>query len=83
MIEWIGPYKVETMDWIDGKNIYMNVQYFYPGSSVMKPPAWEKTVYIADGEKARNALKNFKETIVEYISRLKIPQGGHALISFE
>lgn len=83
MIEWIGSYKVETMDWIDGKNIYMNVQYFIPGSSTMKPPLWEKTVYIADDKKARNALRNFEETIVEYISRLKIPNGGHALISFE
>lgn len=39
---WIDGYKVRVMKWIDGKHIYINVQYFNPGASLQKPPAMEK-----------------------------------------
>lgn len=40
--KWVDGYKVHVMDWIDGENIYINIQYFKPGSSLSKPPAMEK-----------------------------------------
>ena len=40
---WIaGGYKVRAFDWIDGKSIYLNVQYFLSGSSLERPPAKKK-----------------------------------------
>ena len=29
--KWFGCYKVRYFPWIDGKQIYFNVQYFPPG----------------------------------------------------
>lgn len=47
--KWISGCLVRVFPWVDGKNIYVNVQYFRPGQSISRPPAWEKTVYIFDG----------------------------------
>ena len=38
---WVaGGYKVRAFDWVDGKNIYLNICYYCPGSSLSKPPEY-------------------------------------------
>lgn len=51
--KWIGSLRVRAFPWIDGERIYCNVQYFIPGQTIEKPPAWEKTVYITDNPEGR------------------------------
>lgn len=70
---WIGLHKVRAFPWIDGKRIYFNVQYYRPGQSIEKPPAWDKTVYITDNAAGRNLVYNMTHSLVAYIERLKIP----------
>ena len=48
---WINGCKVRGFKWIDGKRYYINVQYFEPGSSIEKPPMWDKSVYITMNDK--------------------------------
>lgn len=65
---WISGYKVRVMPWVDGKTIYVNVQYFQSGQSISQPPVWDKTVYLTDDKKGRNMVQNFLDTIVNYIA---------------
>lgn len=81
--KWIGGYKVRVFPWIDGKHIYVNVQYYAPGSSIKRPPAMDKTAYITDDEKGRNMIQNYLHTLVEYIARLDIGQGNTTYITIE
>lgn len=69
---WIGPHKVRAFPWVDGKRIYFNVQYYAPGQSVVKPPAWDKTVYITDNEAGRNLVNEFTHSLVEHIGKMQI-----------
>lgn len=34
---WISGYKVRAFNWIDGKRIYFNVQYYQLGQSIEQP----------------------------------------------
>lgn len=68
--KWIGSLRVRAFPWIDGERIYCNVQYFIPGQSIEKPPAWEKTVYITDNPEGRQLVYNYTHTLLEYIIRL-------------
>lgn len=43
---WISGYKVRAFDWIDGKNIYINIAYYAPGSNLSQPPVREKSFLI-------------------------------------
>lgn len=79
---WIEGYKVRIMPWIDGKTIYCNVQYFLPGQSLSKPPAWDKSVYITDNEKARNVLKDYIHTLVNYVASIDIQSGQKVILAF-
>lgn len=79
--KWIGSYKVRTFPWIDGKRIYCNIQYFLPGASIEKLPAWDKSVYITDDEKGRNLAYNFTDTLVNYIAQMVIPQGQEVTVT--
>ncbi len=40
---WVAGYKVRAINWIDGKNIYLNIAYYAPGASLSRPPAQEKS----------------------------------------
>lgn len=80
--DWVDGYKVRSFPWIDGENIYMSVSYYAPGQAISKPPVWEKTVYIKDNETARILIKDFLHSVVNCIAELKIPDGGHAKITF-
>lgn len=79
---WYSGFKVEASPWIDGETIYFSVSYYLPGSSISRPPKWEKTVYITDNESGRNIVQNFTDSLTNYIARLNIPQGGHAVLTF-
>jgi hypothetical protein len=70
--KWIGAHKVRAFPWVDGKRIYFNVQYFAPGQSIQKPPAWDKTVYITDNEAGRRLVNNFTDSLVEHVSKIQI-----------
>lgn len=73
--KWDGPYRVRACDWIDGKRIYYNVQYFAPGQSLAKPPCWDKTVYITDNEAGRNLINAYSNSLAEYVAGLQIRAG--------
>ena len=66
--KWISGRKVEAHDWIDGRNIYVNIRYFLPGSSINRP-VWDKSVLITDTPKGRDLVFNYTGTLVAAISR--------------
>ncbi len=76
--KWIGSYKVRSFPWIDGKRIYFNVQYYAPGQSIEKPPAWDKTVYITNNEAGQRLVNEFTHSLVEHVAKMEIPnnKGG-------
>lgn len=73
--KWIGSYKVRAFPWIDGKRIYFNVQYFKPGQSIQKPPAWDKTVYITDNPNGQHLVHDLTHSLVEHIAKMQIKEG--------
>lgn len=70
--KWVGAYKVRGFQWIDGKRIYFNVQYFKPGQSIEKPPAWDKTVYITDNAAGRRLVYDLTHTLAEHVACMQI-----------
>lgn len=76
--KWVEGCKVRVFPWIDGLHYYVNVQYFTPGSSVEKPPAWEKTVYVTKYDKGEDVIRNFLSSLVQYICGL--PKGKETVI---
>jgi len=50
---WVAGYKVRAFDWVDGKNIYMHIEYYKPGASLSQPPAVEKSFLIAKEDEAK------------------------------
>lgn len=81
--KWVDGYRVHVMNWIDGKSIYINVQYFKPGSSLSQPPAMEKTAYITDNEKGRNMVQNFLSTLVNFIVSRNVATENRMVITVE
>lgn len=81
--KWVDGYKVHVTDWIDGKNIYINIQYFKPGSSLYQPPAMEKTAYITNNDKGKNMVQNFLSTLVNFIVRSNVPADNKMVITVE
>lgn len=61
---WVaGGYKVRAFDWVDGKNIYLNICYYCPGSSLSKPPAADRSFLLPmDME---STLRNYLRSVVE------------------
>lgn len=72
--KWIGSYKVRAFPWIDGKQIYFNVQYYAPGQSIEKPPVWDKTVYITDNNAGRRLVYDFTDSLVNHIARMRLKE---------
>lgn len=60
---WTSGYKIRAVDWIDGKNIYLNIAYYKPGSSLERPPEVEKSVLIPKEESYK--LKQYLDSIVK------------------
>lgn len=80
---WVDGYKVRVFPWIDGKHIYVNVQYFKAGSSLKKPPEMDKTAFITDNEKGRNIIQNYLSTLVNYIARAELDKDHRLYITAE
>jgi hypothetical protein len=70
--KWVAGYKVRSFPWIDGKRIYFNVQYYAPGQSIAKPPAWDKTVYITDNAAGQRLVNEFTHSLAEHVAQLQI-----------
>lgn len=70
--KWIASYKVRAFQWIDGKRIYFNVQYYAPGQSTVQPPVWDKTVYITDNPAGRRLVTDFTHSLAEHIASMQI-----------
>ena len=73
--KWISSYKIRSFPWVDGKRIYFNVQYFKPGQSISKPPAWDKTIYITDNPAGQRLVFEFTDTLIRYIEEMQIENG--------
>ena len=59
---WVAGYKVRAFDWVDGKNIYLHIEYYRPGASLSKQPAVEKSFLIPREEEAK--VRNFLHSVV-------------------
>lgn len=69
--KWIGSYKVRSFPWIDGKRIYINVQYYAPGQSIEIPPVWDKTAFITDNIAGRQLIYDFTDSLVNFIAGMR------------
>jgi hypothetical protein len=78
---WIGCYKVLAEEWYDHEHIYLNVQYFAPGSNIEKPPVWDKSVYIKDTEKARQMVRDYIHSLVNFVAQMEIKPGYRVVIT--
>jgi hypothetical protein len=79
--KWISGYKVRSFPWIDGKHIYFNVQYYKPGQSIEKPPAWDKTVYIVDNPAGQRLLNDFIYSLIEHVAKMQIEEGHKVILT--
>lgn len=79
---WINGCKVRGFDWIDGKRYYLNVQYFFPGSSIEKPPVWDKSIYITKNENGMDVVRNYLSSLVNYICGLDMEPGKEVTLTF-
>lgn len=79
---WINGCKVRAFKWIDNKSIYVNIQYFIPGSSIEQSPAWDKTVYITMNDAGVNIINNFLSSLVNHISSLQIEKDQKVVLTF-
>lgn len=69
---WYSGYKVRAFNWIDGKRIYINVQYYKPGQSIEQPPVWDKSIYITDNPEGQRLVNDFTHSLVEHIAKMQI-----------
>ena len=70
--KWIRQYKVRSFPWINGKEIYLNVQYYAAGQSIERPPVWDKTVYITDNVAGQRLISEFLDSLVEHVANMQI-----------
>ncbi|WP_018703572.1 hypothetical protein [Anaeromusa acidaminophila] len=70
--KWVDGYKVRIFPWIDRKNIYVNIQYYAPGSSLSKPPLLDKSALIEDNPAGRHFAYELTSTCVAYIASLTV-----------
>lgn len=79
---WIAGCKVCAFDWIDGETIYLNMEYYAPGSSLSCQPLKERTYFIKKNDAGEYRMENFLHSIVENLMfRMDIP--NNALLTFE
>ncbi|MDD5022241.1 MAG: hypothetical protein PHR82_08975 [Endomicrobiaceae bacterium] len=81
---WVDGYKIQAFPWVDGeKTIYVNVQYYSPGSSLSQPPAMDKSVWIINDVAGRRFVYEYTATAVNYIAHLFIPTDAQLIIKIE
>ena len=73
---WVGPYKVRAFPWPESNDIYVNVQYFAPGQSTARAPAFDKSVFI-------KRSPNGERLVFDFVSRLQIKEGSEVHIDVE
>lgn len=81
--KWIESYKVRSFPWIDGKQIYFNLQYYAPGHSIERPPIWDKTVYITDNDAGQRVISNFIHSLVEHVAKMQIADNTKVVLTFD
>lgn len=79
--KWVSGYKVRSFPWVDGKRIYLNVQYYLPGQSLSQPPAFDNTVYITDNKAGRSLIENHLDSVVENVARMQIKDGDEITLT--
>jgi hypothetical protein len=78
---WIRGYKVMAFNWIDKETIYFNLQYYKSGQSIEQPPVWDKTVYITDNTAGQRLIRDFLDSLVEYVASMQINSGNKVVIT--
>lgn len=64
--KWEAGCRVTAFDWIDGKSIYLHMEYFAPGQSLSRAPAKEKSVLLEKSEETEYRLRNYLNSIVNH-----------------
>lgn len=80
---WVAGCKVRVIPWVDGEHYYFNVQYYPPGSSLSRPPAFDKTVYITANERGEKMIESSLNSLVEFVCRSHITEGNKYVLTFE
>ena len=80
---WVGPYKVRAFPWPESNDIYVNVQYFAPGHSTARAPAFDKSVFIKRSPNGERLVFDFTHTLFDFVSRLQIKEGSEVHIDVE
>lgn len=62
----VGNTHVRAFDWIDGKNIYLHMEQFAPGASLLKPPRKELSVLIERTADAEARMRTHLDSIVRH-----------------
>lgn len=78
--KWISGYKVRSFPWIDGKTIYLNVQYFEAGQSIEQPPVWDKTIYITNDKAGQMMLNYSLDSLVNFVANMIIPKEAAKIV---
>ena len=63
---WEAGCKVRFFDWIDGKHIYLHMEYFAPGQSLGSAPTKELSVLLEKTEETEYRLRYFLNSIVNH-----------------
>lgn len=79
---WVNGCKVRAFKWIDGKSIYVNVQYFNPGAPVEKLPEFDKSVYVTINDNGMNVINNFLDSLVNHIIGLQMEKDKKVVLTF-
>ena len=79
---WVDGCKVRVFNWVDGKNIYVNIQYFASGSPISRPPLVDRSVLITANENGFNMVENFLSTLVSNIMAMNIKSGLNVVLTF-
>ena len=64
--KWEAGCKVRAFDWIDGRNIYLHMEYYAPGQSLSAAPAKEKSVLLEKSEDTEYKLRHCLNSIVNH-----------------
>lgn len=66
-----------------GKSKISVTSGYPPGSSLSRPPAFDKTVYITANERGEKMIECCLNSLVEFVSRLHITDGNKYVLTFE
>lgn len=67
--KWIAGYKVRAFNWIDGKNIYLNIKYYKSGSSLSQLPEVDKS-FLIPKENAETVRERLESVVISLMERV-------------